>query len=440
MYDKLNVRQDKYLVAHRCIHLLLILTDRHISFVDEREWTGSWEAASDSTVVETMEAGGATVAEPKRKLIDWNDFEGPLLTIHWGLGFLVEGAAYAQDEQSRNQFDLSPAWKVRDFRFLLKGKIKTERPITWTSGIMYDGATESWLFRETGIMVAVPELWGHLFIGRTKEGISLNKVMSGYSGWTMERATITDATLPILADGIKWLGHVPELKLLWNIGYFNDVFSEGQSFSTYDWQIVTRIAWLPVLPERERPFLHLGVNGRYGDAYGGSLRIRSRPEASPAPYFVDTDKFPAHHSRQFGVEAYYRLRSWLFGMEYYAQSVSSPSYGNPLFHGGDIVATWNVTGETRPYNIKGGYFQSVSPAKTVFEGGPGAVELVLRLSYVDLNSGLLQGGTFWRLTPMANWHLSDNLRLEFVYGYGSLDRFGYMGNTSFFQFRIQTVL
>jgi len=55
--------------------------------------------------------------------------------------------------------------------------------------------------------------------------------MTGYDGWTMERSTMNDASIPILADGIKWLGYVPEHKFLWNIGYFNDVFSKNQSFS-----------------------------------------------------------------------------------------------------------------------------------------------------------------------------------------------------------------
>jgi phosphate-selective porin OprO/OprP len=91
----------------------------------------------------------------------------------------------------------------------------------------------------------------------------------------------------------------------------------------------------------------------------------------------------------------------------------------------------------RRYNTKGGFFGSVSPEKTVFEGGLGAWELVGRLSYIDLDSGPLRGGKFWRFTPMVNWHLSDNIRLEFAYGYGVLDRFDLTGATQFFQTRIQ---
>ncbi len=39
-----------------------------------------------------------------------------------------------------------------------------------------------------------------------------------------------------------------------------------------------------------------------------------------------------------------------------------------------------------------------------------------------------------------NWHLSDNARLEFVYGYGKLDRFDTTGATHFFQSRLQLQL
>ena len=48
-----------------------------------------------------------------------------------------------------------------------------------------------------------------------------------------------------------------------------------------------------------------------------------------------------------------------------------------------------------------------------------------------------QGGIFWRITPMVNWHLTDNLRIEFAYGYGTLTRFGTSGITQFIQSRIQ---
>jgi len=96
-----------------------------------------------------------------------------------------------------------------------------------------------------------------------------------------------------------------------------------------------------------------------------------------------------------------------------------------------------ITGETRKYNTVGGYFLAVSPRRTVFEGGPGAFEAVVRLSYIDLDDGPIRGGRLWRLTPMVNWYLSDHLRLELAYGVGQLDRFGLVGTTQFLQSRLQ---
>ncbi len=127
----------------------------------------------------------------------------------------------------------------------------------------------------------------------------------------------------------------------------------------------------------------------------------------------------------------------MFGGEYDWQDVSPVADGNVLFHGGNLATAWLITGETRGYNTAGGYFNAVSPERTVFEGGPGAWEAVLNFSYIDLDSGMFHGGKYWRVTPMVNWHMSDNLRLEFVYGYGELDRFDTTGGTQFFQSRIQ---
>ena len=62
---------------------------------------------------------------------------------------------------------------------------------------------------------------------------------------------------------------------------------------------------------------------------------------------------------------------------------------------------------------------------------------VLTVGYSNLTNGTIQGGILWRVTPMINWYMTDNLRLEFAYGYGVLTRFELRGATMFFQSRIQ---
>jgi phosphate-selective porin OprO/OprP len=388
------------------------------------------------TTEETQQAGGSSADPPARRLVKWNEYEGPLFTLRVSAGVILDAGTYEQDEASRQQFDLEPAAQVRDFRVLFNGRIKTRRPITWSAGFMYDGVNDEWLVRQTGVMIAVPELKGHVFVGRSKEGISLNMVMVGYAGWTMERSTTVVATVPLLADGIKWMAHSAKRHVLFNLGWYTDVLSEGQSFSSYDHQFVARVGWLPIL-KKEGDLLHVALAGRYGLVNDRTLRLRSRPELNVAPYFVDTEAFAAHDTRMAQGEAYYRPGRWLFGTEYFVQKVDALELPDPLFHGGDAVVSCLFTGETRRYNTAGGYFLAVSPKRPVSQGGPGAWEALLRLSYIDLDDGPIDGGRFWRLTPMVNWYLTDHLRLELAYGVGQLDRFGLVGTTQFFQTRLQ---
>jgi phosphate-selective porin OprO/OprP len=386
------------------------------------------------------DAAEADGNEPQRQLVAWNHYEGPYFTLRVGGGLLWDYAAYAQDEDSKQQMRLSPTDGFRDFRVLFKGHFPKVKGLSYTLGYMYDGATKEWRFRQTGLMYEVPALLGSIFIGRSKEGFSTNKIMVGYQGWTNERSTANDALIPILGDGIKWTGGIPSGKLVYNLGYFYDKYSETESFNKNDSQFAARAVWLPFMGT-DKPLLHLALEGRWADAEDGQLQYRSKPESFLAQsYAIDTGKFPASHANTLGVEAYYQPGPLMFGMEYFFNQVSSPETNNPFFHGGEIFAAYMFTGELHPYNARGAYFERVSPAQSVFEGGPGALEAVLRYSYSDFDSGTIRGGRFWRITPMLNWYLSDNVRLEFVYGYGVLDRFGLTGTTQFFQTRIQLQL
>ena len=213
----------------------------------------------------TLEIGGDAGEDPvRRNHLRRPQWDFGFMTFHVGAGILVDFSSYAQDDESRAQIDnMEPGVKVRDTRVMFGGRFKTKRPFTWQAGIMYDGKADTWFVRQTGIMVGVPELWGHIFLGRAKEGVSLNKVMVGYDGWTLERFTFNDA-IPLLADGIKGLGYVPDRHFLWNVGWFTDWLSEGQSFSTYDNQVTVRAAWVPMVSDSIGTLLHIGINARKG--------------------------------------------------------------------------------------------------------------------------------------------------------------------------------
>jgi len=387
------------------------------------------------------DAGDEDALVRSRRFSRWNEFDGKWASIRIGAGYLIDYGAYDQDSSSKQQMpDLESGFKMRDYRMLFRGRFKLlpGRNTTWSAGFMYDNANDQWLMRQTGINFQTPGITGSIFIGRQKEGFSMSKIMVGYHGWTLERTLMNDASVQLLADGVKWTGYAERARVTWNVGGFGDWFSEKQSFSIADHQFIGRVAWQPILSADGRDLLHLGVAWRYAASDDGKLQPRSRPEAYKSPYFVDTGKFDAESTTMTGLEFYYRPGPLTVGSEIMFQNVKAPSNGNPSFHGGDVFMAWNVTGETRSYNKVGGYFNAMSPARSVFDGGPGAWEIVTKFSFIDLDSGPITGGRFWRFTPMVNWHLDDILRLEIAYGYGTLDRFSLSGHTHFFQMRLQT--
>src|SRR3954454_5588668 len=83
-------------------------------------------AAQDTTSAAGVSAGEAEADPPRRRMVKWNEYEGPFFTIRVGAGLLVDYATYNQDAPSKEQRDLEPGFKLRDSRFVISGRIKTK--------------------------------------------------------------------------------------------------------------------------------------------------------------------------------------------------------------------------------------------------------------------------------------------------------------------------
>ena len=112
---------------------------------------------------------------------------------------------------------------------------------------------------------------------------------------------MSDATIPLLADGFKWIGYSKKHGFLWNVGYYNDVASKGQSFSSYSSQEVVRLAWLPIHSEEKGTLIHMGFNFRYGKPVDGQLQLKSRPEAFHCAIFPRYRKIRRQQFKQRGI-------------------------------------------------------------------------------------------------------------------------------------------
>jgi phosphate-selective porin OprO/OprP len=370
-----------------------------------------------------------------------NAVNTPFSTFKIGLGYIGDYATYSADNVFKQQMDsanleLKSMFKTRDFRVLVSGKFNTKRAFSWKGAVMYDGDKEEWLVRETGLTIGVPELSGDFFIGRTKEGYSMVKVMNGHSPWAAERQMALDV-IPILADGIKYIGSLKNSRIFWNLGYFNDVLSEGQGFSTFEWQYDARIGWLPFYDKENSRVLHIAANYRYGKPLNGKIILKSRPETNTFPQIINTGSFDADHSTHIGAELYYSNKRMFVGSEIMEHHFYSNLTGDHKFYGGNVVLTYFLTNARRPYNTTSSVFGFVPVRKSVFKGGWGEWEAVVNISSLNLNDGAIHGGNFWRITPMVNWYMSKALRTEFIYGYGELDRYNLKGAIQIFQVRIQ---
>ncbi len=378
-----------------------------------------------------------------KKALGPNEFEGTHSTFRIGFGYIADGTTYSQDETFKKQMDslgisLDSKVATRDFRILGSGRfLKTKRYLAWKFAYMYDGNEKVWMMRETGITIGVPELFGHIFIGRTKEGFSMIKVMNGHSPWGFERQMAIDV-IPILADGIKWMGMLPKSKIFWNLGYFNDILSKGQGFSTFQWQYVARIGWLPINNPEKKQVLHIATNLRYAKPLDGKITLKSRPESNNTPQLINTGSFAADNSSHIGAEVYYTNNRITIGSEVVTHNFYSDKAGDHKFFGGNVMLSYSITGGIRPYRTDGSIYGFMSPKnKSIFKGGLGEIEAVLFASTLNLNDGDIKGGQMWRITPQINWYMSKVIRFELVYGYGTLDRLNMKGHVQFFETRIQ---
>lgn len=176
--------------------------------------------------------------------------------------------------------------------------------------------------------------------------------------------------------------------------------------------LAARATWAPVLDERR--LVHLGV-GSYHKHLGGEagigFRVRQRPEVRAfSTRLLDTGRFDADSTAAAGLEF-----AWVNGpisvqAEYMHNRVDYV-HGGAGFSGAYIYASWFLTGERRPYAARTGTFGRVAPVSPLGAGGHGAVEMALRFSTLDLEDGIVAGGTEDNLTLGLNWHLTGALRV-----------------------------
>jgi phosphate-selective porin OprO/OprP len=281
----------------------------------------------------------------------------------------------------------------------------------------------------------------NLSVGKQKEPISMERIMSMVQLPMQERTSVSDALLPSRNFGAVLSGTAMDQRMSWAGGLFNNFIDSDESFSDTASQAVGRVTWLPFVSADESNLVHLGFGARYSSGKQGA-RFATEPEYNKAPDFVNTGsrRIDADDIWTYNLEASWRKGPYWLHAEYIDTQVDSPSSGDLNFGGYHITGSWIISGEMREYRRSSGILGPIPVSRSVYQGGWGAWELSARWSSLDLADGPIDGGEMDILSLGLNWWLSPIFNVNMNYRYIENDVGGISGDASGFMTRIMLSL
>ena len=380
----------------------------------------------------------------------WNRFAtGPISGLLTGALVLDRLSWMTQDDDSRSQvgdLELSEGGQIRALRFGAVGTLNFPRPWTYTVFLVthafdqgFDSRSQDDLrFFDYRLDIPLPAQLT-LSVGKQKEPISHERLVSLTSLSMQERAGISDALMPARNHGLVLSGALSSWRVTWSAGAFNDWIDTDLPFGETSNEFAGRATWVPAVSADGSHILHLGAGLRTSDAKE-TLRVRARPEFNASPRFVDTGEFAANRVTTIDLESYWRYGPYFAGLEYVGAVHDAPSVADPYLHGYHLSFSWAVTGEMRAYRARSGTFDGLVVARPVNQGGWGTFELATRFSTIDLTAGSLEGGEMAVWSLGANWWLTQSAHVSANYRLVRLDQSDLRGLSSGAEVRLMLLL
>ena len=285
----------------------------------------------------------------------------------------------------------------------------------------------------------LPLTKGSLRIGHFKEPLRLEVLTSSKYITFMERS-LSNTFLPERNSGVMYNTNIAN-KISLQAGVFSNGYNFGNELWNYNINVNGRITYLAI--NNENQLLHLGLASSKrkssNHTYGFSTRAENHLGTKLLqPEFTDVDE-----TNILGAEiAYVRNRLSLQG-EYLRTTVSltpemelySTEYELNGYYG---QVSYFLTGESRPYKSSYAGFNRVKPNNNYGSNGNGAIELVARISKMDLSNA--EKGILDSKTIGVNWYLNPNTRVMFNYVMGELsesNEFGIITQENALMMRVQ---
>jgi len=204
----------------------------------------------------------------------------------------------AQDDASISQVGDLKAFdggEIRGFRFGIAGTINFDTPwfyVIAAATNAFDKGYETntlddFTYFDWRVDIPMPGDTT-LSVGKQKEPISMEKLVSMINIPMQERTSVSDALMPSRNVGIVYSGTALNQDVTWAGGLFNDWIDDDGSISDNSTQVVGRVTWLPYYSDDESNLVQLGFGLRYDNA-NEPLHYLTEPEFNQSPLFVNTD-------------------------------------------------------------------------------------------------------------------------------------------------------
>ncbi|MEM7453249.1 MAG: porin [Planctomycetota bacterium] len=288
-----------------------------------------------------------------------------------------------------------------------------------------------------------------VLIGNHKRPYSLDQLNSSNNNFFIERPFVAQAfNLDNRRFGISSSGVSCDEKYNWRFGFWNQVPGQGTSQvidDHYQPEFAARLAATPWFDECSggRGYAHFAISGSVGNVDGGGpnnqARYRTRPEARTSNRWLDTGAIAGADTNMLvGLESVINVGAFQVAGEYMRTNVTrSAGFGNSLeFDGGYVQVGYFVTGEHAAWNRRSGTLARVTPYENFFavrdcdcniRRGWGAIQLVSRYSWIDLDDENIVGGQASSWTTGFNWWFNPYSRMQFNYIHGDFENTGLAG-------------
>jgi phosphate-selective porin OprO/OprP len=290
---------------------------------------------------------------------------------------------------------------------------------------------------------------GRIMVGHIKEPIAMELLASSNNTQFMERS-LASALAPGYNLGILASNTLAGQRMTWALGAFletDDVPSDDDTGEGQGHAVTGRLTALPWYEDGGRRLFHLGAAYSLRSPDEKTFSYRARPEVHLALPYLDAGRYAgysladarADEVRVLGLEAAASVGPVSLQGEYLRSEVDTRLGRNLTFDGWYVEASWLLTGEHRPYSRDRGIFGRPVPANNFdLDGsGWGAWQVALRYSELDLDDGLVRGGSAENVTLGLNGYLNPAVRIMVNYVISDIERALDEGQVDILQGRVQ---